>query len=283
MRRCLIVGLGLLALGLALSSTLDSWAQDNKTLIRVRGSDSVAGRVDQLAKLYMKDHPEVNVVVLGGAKTIGLPALIDKSGEVAMAARKATDLERREANDHGIELVERLIGYGGLTIIVDQENPINELTIEQVQKILKGEFNRWDQVNGSATPITVFSVGEIHQGTIHFLENDFLGKAPITKKAEIVSGFETLIRKVAETKGSVGFTRIRDAFESPASQQVQFKILKLKETPGSPAIFPSRDAIADGSYPLKRPFFLYLDTKAKPEVKAFVDFIVGKGWGAQKL
>jgi ABC-type phosphate transport system substrate-binding protein len=99
----------------------------------------------------------------------------------------------------------------------------------------------------------------------------------------VVSGFDTLIRKVSQTKGAFGFSRIRDAFESPASQQVQFKILRLKQAADSPAIFPSRQAIADGSYPLKRPFFLYHDSKAGPEVKAFVDFIVGKGWGPQRL
>jgi len=283
MRRSLVVGLSLFTLAAMFISALDSCAQDNKTLIRVRGSDSVAGRVDQLSKIYVKDHPDVNVVVLGGAKTIGLPFLIDKSGELAMAARRATDQERREAGDRGIELVEKLIGYGGIAVIVDQENPVSELTVEQLQKILKGDFNRWDQVGGSAEPVTVFSVGDIHQGTIHFLENDFLGKTPITKKAEVVSSFDTVMRRVAETKGSIGFTRMRDALESPVSQQVQFKILKLKQTADSPAIFPSRKAIAGGSYPLKRPFFLYYDSKVDSSVKGFVDFIVGKGWGAQKL
>lgn len=284
MRRFTIVVLSLATLAMAFIPTPYSYAQDSKALIRVRGSDSVAGRMDRLSKLYMKDHPEVNVVVVGGAKTIGLPNLMDNSGEVAMAARKATDQETREAGNKGIELVERLIGYGGLTIIVDPANPISELTIDQVQKVLKGEYTRWDQLGGPAEPIVVFSVSsDIHQGTIRFLENDFLGKTPITKRAEVVTGFDSLIRKVARTKGAFGYTRIRDAFESPVSRQVQFKILKLKQNADSPAVFPSRKAIGDGSYPLKRPFFLYYDAKAKSEVKAFVDFIIGKGWGPQKL
>jgi phosphate transport system substrate-binding protein len=261
-------------------AAFDSRAQENKTMIRVRGSDSVAGRVDQLAKIFMKDHPDVNLVVVGGAKTIGLQNLMDGSGEVAMAARKATDQERREAGNHGLDLVERLIGHGAIVIIVDQGNPVSELTIEQVQKILKGDYNRWDQVGGPAEPIAVFSVGDMHQGTIHFLENDFLSKTPMTKRAEVVSGFDSVMRGVSETKGSIGFTRVRDALEAPVAP---IKILKLKETGDSPAIMISRAAIADGSYPLKRPFFLYHDSKAKPEVKAFVDFIVAKGWGPQKL
>ncbi|MBI4961911.1 MAG: PstS family phosphate ABC transporter substrate-binding protein [Desulfomonile tiedjei] len=283
MRRFPVVELILAALGVVLICALDSLAQDGKAMIRVRGADSVAGRVDQLARVYMKDHPDVNVVVLGGAKTIGLPSLLDKSGEVAMAPRKATDTERREASDKGIELVERLIGHGGIAIVLHQDNPVGELTIEQVQKILKGDYDRWDQVGGLPEPITVFSVGEMHQGTVHFLENDLLGKASITKKAEVVSTFDTVMRRVAETKGSIGFTRIRDALESPVSQQVQFKIIKLKQNVDAPAILLTREAVANGSYPLKRPFFLYLDANAKPEVKGFVDFIIGKGWGSQKL
>jgi phosphate transport system substrate-binding protein len=284
MRRFTIAVLALATIALIFIPLPNSYAQDSKTLIRVRGSDSVAGRLERLSKLYMKDHPTVNVVVVGGAKTIGLTNLMDKSGEVAMAARKATDQEKGEAGKKGIELVELLIGYGGLTAIVDPENPVNELTIEQMKKVLKGEYTRWDQLGGLSEPIMVFSVSsDTHQGTIRFLENDFLGKTPITKRAEVVTSFDSLIRKVARTKGAFGYTRIRDALESPVSKQVQFKILKLKQTADSPAILPSRQAIADGSYPLKRPFFLYHDAKASPEVKAFVDFVVGKGWGPQKL
>jgi len=78
------------------------------------------------------------------------------------------------------------------------------------------------------------NVASTRQRTIHFLENDFLSKTPITKRAELVSTFDAVMRTVAETKGSIGFTRIRDALESPVSQQVQFKILKLKPTPDSP-------------------------------------------------
>lgn len=283
MRRCLGVLWGIAVIAISLLVSSDCFSEGDKVLIRIRGTESVAGRVDKLSKLYMKDHPEVSVMVSGGANTIGINSLTDASGEIAMAARKVTDSEKRDCSAKGVELVERLIGYGGIVIITDPENALEELTAEQVQKILKGDYTSWNQVGGAGEPIEVFTVGEHHAGTVHFMENDFLARSKITGKAHVVSTFDSVMRQVAVTKGAIGFTRFRDALESPVSGQVRFKILKIKPDGETPGIFPSRQAITDGSYPIKRPFFLYHDAKASPAIKACVDFIVGKGWGAQSL
>lgn len=254
----------------------------NRHVVRVRGADSVAGRVDGLSKAFMKEHPEYNIIVSGGTKGIGLEGLMDHTGEVAMASRKITDQEKREAEAKGLDLTECLIGYGGIAMIVNAGIPLKELTVEQVQKILKGEYTKWNQVGGPDVPIEIFVPGEIHTGTLFFVRNDLLGGAAISSTAENVGSFENIIRKVGTTKGGFGFTRVRDALESSAAEEVEIKVLAIKNAADAPAIKLSRAAIADGSYPIKRPFFLYIDKKAGPEVKQFVDFVVRKGWGAQR-
>ncbi|HMK34052.1 MAG TPA: substrate-binding domain-containing protein [Desulfomonilaceae bacterium] len=272
-------------LALALFAAGFAEAQDgsNNFVIRVRGADSVAGRVDKLAKIFMKEHPQFNIIVSGGSKEIGLSYLIDKTSEVAMAPRRATDQETKDAASKGVDLVERLIGYGGIAVVVNSGLPLDDLAVEQVQNILKGEHTRWSQVGGPDEPIELFMPGEIHAGTLFFIRNDLLGGAVITNKAENVGSFESILRKVGTTKGGIGLTRVRDALESSLSANTQFKVLAIKKTADSSPVKLSRSAIADGTYPIKRPFFLYLDRRASPEVRQFVDFVVDKGWGPQRI
>jgi len=268
----------LLLLGQYVSSETDK----EKIVIRVRGSDSVAARVEKIAKLFLKENPNYSVVVSGGAKGIGLAALYDKTGEVAMAARKINDEEKKEAAGQGLNLEERLIGYGGIAMVINSANPLNELALEQIQKILTGDFTNWQQVGGSDARIQVVGPSpSLHEGTIYFLEHDLLENHPITKSALNAGSFDSVLKTVAGMPMALGFTRVRDveAYQDHAN----LKVLKIKPNADSPAIELSRAAIADGIYPIKRPFFLYYDRNIPPDVKKFVDFVISKGWGPQKI
>jgi hypothetical protein len=76
---------------------------------------------------------------------------------------------------------------------------------------------------------------------------------------------------------------VRDAFESSAAREAPIKILDIKQNAATVAVMPSRAHVGDGSYPLRRPYFLYYESKAGPAVRKYADFIVEKGWGPQNL
>jgi len=255
-----------------------------KTTIKVSGADAMYGRISGLSKLYVKEHPDLDVTIAKGLLVDeGMKALIDQSADVAMASRKITDQEMKAAESKGVKVVENLIGYGGIVIITDPANSVDEVTIEQVGKVFKGEVKNWSQVGGKDQAITVVRTGEKHPGTLAFVEQDLLGGVPVTKDALVVPDFPTAMAKVAETPGSITFTRIRDPFESDAGRAAKIKPLKIKKDPASPSVMPSRASVSDGTYPLKRPYYLYTTSTAKKEVLGLVDFIVKKGWGEQNL
>jgi len=281
-RRLFVLALALVAFGLPAWSHAE--ANTPRKVVRARGADSLAGRIDALSKLYMKDHPDVNIVVMGGSKGIGLERLLDRSGEIALAPRRMTDREKKEASDAGLNLEERLIGYGGIVIVINPGNPIEALTMDQIRKIFTGVYTKWSQVGGPDEPIEVCAIdGETHAGTRFFMTEEFLNKTPFVGSAHNLSSFPSIMRKVAEAKGAIGFTRVRDALESQIAEQVQVRILKVKKEDNSPAVMPSRTAIGDGTYAIRRPWFLYYDKGSAEEVKSFVEFIVNRGWGPQRI
>ena len=165
-----------------------------------------------------------------------------------MASRKITAQESEAAKAKGLQLDEHVVGYGGIVIITDQQNPVDELSIDQVRKIFTGEIVNWKDINGKDQAITVFKSGEKHPGTLLFVENDILGGVPITKSAITLPDFPVIIKKVAETAGSIAYARMRDPFPGPASRT---KLLKIRKDEHSLPVSASRETIGNGTYPLR--------------------------------
>jgi phosphate transport system substrate-binding protein len=284
MRKTSAIALSVLSLGLALITCAFGQAETGKNSVRVKCPDSMVARIYSLSKIFMKTHPEITIDFWKGSSIEGgIPALLQGATDVAMSSRRISHQEIQTAAGQGKDFVERLIGYGGIVIVTNSSNPVDSLTAEQMRKIFRGDYTRWNQVGGNNEPIKVFSVGPKHSGTLIFIEQDFLGDTPITDKAIVVEDFPTVMKKVAATPGGTGYVRVRDAFESSAAREVAIKILEIKQSAVTAAVMPSRAHVGDGSYPLRRPYFLYFDSKASPAVRKYADFIVEKGWGPQDL
>jgi phosphate transport system substrate-binding protein len=276
MKKNLRIILGILAMSVAvfgLSTGVSAAATGAKIVIRVKGSDDMAGRVDRLSKIFVKDHPNFSVIVSGGSGS-AFPDFLDGNCEVLMLGHSLSKDQRNAAAAKGIELTERLVGYGGICILTYPKNPIDELTVDQVKKLMIGDYT-WKQVGGTDDPVVVVSVAAMNSDTRMFLMRDFLGVPAVRPKVVRVSYFRTLPSRVAETPGGLGYSRLRDVEGGKGDGA---KVLKIKKAADAPAVKPSRESLADGSFPIRRPFLLCFDSRAGQNVKKFVDFIVSKGW-----
>lgn len=82
--------------------------------------------------------------------------LIDGEVELIMTARSISRDEKTYAEEQGVTLIEKPIAKDALTFIVNPNNPINSLTIQQIQYIYTGEIVNWNEVGGSDTLITPY-------------------------------------------------------------------------------------------------------------------------------
>ncbi len=252
--------------------------------LQVTVSGSMFGRIHTLSNSFEKENPGTNInIAFAPSVDDVIAALLEKTTTVAMTTRHITQKEREIALSKGMDLAEHLIGYGGIVIITNTSNPLNELTVDQVKMVFKGDVIRWSELGGNDDPISVFRTGRKYAGTTFFMQEDFLLGQPFVIKASVEEEFSSVMRMVGQTPGSIGYTRIRDAFESPIAGEFRVKVLKIKKDDTSPAIMPSRTTVNDGTYPIRRPYYLYLEKKMNGEVKKYVDFILKKGWGQQTL
>jgi phosphate transport system substrate-binding protein len=287
MKNSLVNALGIVAITIVAIAIQNSIAisQTDESLVRVSGADSMFNRIQILTKVFTKNNPDLKVeIVEGQLVDVGIADLIDGKADVAMASRSINDKENERAVQKGVELVERLVGYGGIVIITHPENLVNELSVKQVQKIFTGEITRWDQLGGRTENITVVRTDETqHPGTLVFIEDEFLGNAPFTRQAVALTQFPGVMAYVAKHRSAIGYVRARDALESKPSQRGGIKILQIRRLEALIGIAPSREAIKDGSYPLQRPYYLYYRSNAGKNITSYADFIVSKGWGPQDL
>lgn len=247
-----------------------------ESIIRVKGANSMAAFVDSLAKSFKEKNPDATIIVSGGGTQVGIEALLDRTGEVAMAAVPFSDAQKAAAKEKGLELVEKLFGWGGVAVFVHPSNPVDELTRDQLRKLFNGEFNSWADVGGMDGPVKIY-VGEqpISDSSVFF--QSYVMKADPFKVGTAARRYDRyVVKAVAEDPQGIGVASL--ASFKRQRERYPVKPLGVARNENSSAVLPSDTTIQDRTYLLIRPLFLYWDGKAKdPMVQKFVNhcFVYG--------
>jgi phosphate transport system substrate-binding protein len=254
-------------------------AQDiAKEVIRVQGAESAADMVDSLAKEFMSANPNCNIVVSGGSDLQGsLGALFSGETDLVMESVDIHEPERETARSKGVDLQERIIGWGGIVIIANPSNPVSELTVEQVKKIFTGQTGSWKEVGGNDEQVTVLTVGDKRIGTLEYFTREFL-KAPIAQNAVTKAFFRAIVPTVEETKNAAGYVRVRNILQlKEKGQESKIKIIAIKKDDASPAVLPTRESVNNGTYPITRPYLLCgNEKKLSATAKHFLEFCASR-------
>ncbi len=107
----------------------------------VGGSSSVGPLMEKLAEAYQTANPQVQIEVQVSDSTTGMKSTIDGIYDIGMASRAMKDSEA-EAGLSGVTLC-----MDGIAVIVNNENPLTDVTTEQLRQIFTGEVTDWDKLN----------------------------------------------------------------------------------------------------------------------------------------
>jgi phosphate transport system substrate-binding protein len=263
MRRTPITVLSLTVLaGLSLSSKPGAAAG----AITVKGSDTMVVLGQRWAEEYMKKHPDTTIQVTGGGSGTGISALINGTTDVCEASRAMKDAEKKQLADKaGGPPAEIPVAKDGLSVYVNAQNPINELTMDQLKAIFTGKVKSWKEVGGTEGGIIPYS-RENSSGTYVFFKEHVLANADYTPRAQAMPGTAAVVNAVARDKFSIGY--------GGAAYAKGIKVIKVKKDAASPGVTPSDATIKDGTYPLSRPLFFYLRPKAAPAIQSFTDWVL---------
>ncbi|MBI4963433.1 MAG: phosphate ABC transporter substrate-binding protein [Desulfomonile tiedjei] len=260
-----------LALLITMMATPGQAQEKGREILKVKGANAMASICDKWAAQFTEKNPNVRVVVSGGGTALGFDALFDKSADLVMASRKIIPKEIQTGAVADMSPAEVEITRSCVAIITHPNNPLRQVTLEQLRKILAGELTQWSELGGPVEPIIVVTTDQV-SGTSIFLREAVMENDYFSSDSKIRPYYHDIIREVAARKPwAIAYCGLADAERAVAKKSI--KILGLQREAQSPAVLPSEQTLRDNSYPLILPLFFYWDGAARsPLVQRFVDF-----------
>jgi len=208
------------------------------------------------------------------SNTIGAyKRLIDKKVDIIFVA-PPSQKQLDEAEHAGVSFRYLPIGLEAFVFFVNSHNPVDNLTIEQLQAIYSGEITNWEEIGGKDEPIRPFQRNE-NSGSqtafVHFMQGKKILEPPMENVIGGMGGIISQAADYANYGNAIGFSFRYYVNEMVKNEEV--KILKIN------GVYPDLETIGKGKYPLVSPFFaITLADNDKSNVSKFLDWIVsGQG------
>ncbi len=248
------------------SETIDSYDNSNpeKAKIFMKGSDTILPVSIAESKAYIELFPETEIIVIGGGSSLGIASFIESEVEIAMASRKMRESEFANAISNGIEPVETVIGWDGISVIVNKNNPVESLSIEQLKNIYTGEVTNWKELGGNNEEIEVL-VRDSSSGTYGFFKEHVLQDNEYSESAITEPNTEAIVQKVALDTAAIGYIGLAYVDDS-------VKTIGLGTYDG--IFYPEAESITNGNYPLSRPLQYYTNGQPKGTIKEYIEFVL---------
>lgn len=240
--------------------------------IENKGSDTIVNLALAWAERYQASHPEVRISVTGGGSGTGITSLINGTVDIANASRQISPEELAEAAANGVEPLEHVIARDAIAVIVHPQNPVSQLTLQQISDIYSGKINNWSEIGGEDRPIVRLS-RETNSGThIYFLETVIrLGnsedKTLFSPNTLLLPSSEGIIAEVRQNPNAIGYDGLGYVPED-------LKMIAIAEEEGGPYFLPSIQTVNDQSYPIARELYMYTDGQPTGIVEDYLRWIL---------
>lgn len=220
-------------------------------VVNTDGSTSMESVMGALGEAFMELNPDVTVGYSGTGSSAGITAALDGTADIGLASRDLKDSET------GVEAI--TVAKDGIAIIVNPQNPVSDLSIEQIAQLFTGEITNWSEVSGNDG--TVVPIGrEAGSGTRDGFES-ITGTEDACKYTNELTSTGEVIANVASNPNAIGY----------ASLSAVDDTIKAITVGGVAA---TEETVLDGTYAIQRNFNFIInsDKELSEAAQAFVDF-----------
>lgn len=234
--------------------------------LSVKGSDTVLPLTQKEAEEFMKIHPDASITVVGGGSGTGITALMDGSTDICMSSRDMKTSERMSFTEKNMDIQEVIVGFDALSVVVHPDNPITQLTREQLEDIFTGKVTNWKEVGGADAQIIAYS-RESSSGTYEFFKEHVMDKKNYASTVLNMPATGAIVQSISQTTGAIGYIGL--GYMTPG-----VKALSVSYDGGTVFTAPSVEGAKDKSYPIARPLYYFYDATKKDQVTGFVEYIL---------
>ena len=199
------------------------------------GSTSMEKVIGALSESYMAANKDVTVNYNPTGSGAGITAVQEGTCDIGLSSRALKDEEKAAG------LKETVLAYDGIAIIVYPDNPVSDLSIEQIAKLYTGEITNWKDVGGSDAEVVLIG-REAASGTRDGFESITGTKDKCQYRQELTSTGD-VITAVSQNPDAIGYASLAAIKDSVKALSVD-------------GVTPSETTVKDGSYQVQRPFVL---------------------------
>lgn len=229
-------------------------SKESAQTVSTDGSTSMEKVIGYLSESYMADNKNVTVTYNPTGSGAGIQAVAEGRCDIGLASRNLKDEEK--AN-----LDETVVAIDGIAVIVNKENPVTDLTIEQIAAVYKGEITNWKELGGADAPIVLIG-REAASGTRDGFES-ITGTEDLCKYSQELTSTGDVVQTVSSNPNAIGYASL-------ASVGDTVKAIKVE------GVTPTTETIQNGEYKIQRNFVFVTraNEKLSESAQAFFDFAV---------
>ncbi|HEU5248376.1 MAG TPA: phosphate ABC transporter substrate-binding protein [Thermoanaerobaculia bacterium] len=253
------------------------------------GSDTMNNMVTLWGEAFRRLYPNVKVQVEGKGSSTAPPALIEGTAQVGPMSRKMKkeEIDKFEAK-YGYPPTGIRVALDGLAVYVNKDNPLQELTIEQLDAIFsktrklgyKEDVTTWGQLGLTGAwankPISLYGRNSA-SGTYGYFKEVALGKGDYKDRVKEQPGSASVVQGVSEDKYAIGYSGI-------GYTTSDVRAVKLARKAGEPSYGEAYENVLSGKYPLARYLYIYLpidpfksgNAKLSPLSREFLRYALSK-------
>lgn len=238
--------------GSSADGNTESGKTERSQTVATDGSTSMEKVIGFLSEAYMEEHGDIKITYNPTGSSSGIQAVAEGRCDIGLASR---DLKDEETAD----LQGPIVAIDGIGIIVNPDNPVTDLTIEQIGKIYSGEVANWKELGGSDAPIVCIG-REAASGTRDGFE-EVTGTKDKCKYSQELTSTGDVVQTVSGNPNAIGYASIASANDSVKTVSVE-------------GINPTTETIQNGEYKVQRNFVLVTkkDTPLSKTAEEFFDF-----------
>ena len=221
------------------------------------GSTSMEKVIGALKETFEGENKGVEVTYNPTGSSAGITAVLEGRCDIGLSSRNLKDAEKEQG------MVATTLAYDGIAVIVNPENTVEDLTVEQIAAIYKGEVTNWSEVGGIDAEIVLIG-REAGSGTRSGFEEIVDVEDACQYRQELTSTGD-VITAVSQNPGAVGYASL-------ASVKDTVKAIKVG------GVAPSDETVKNETYAIQRPFVLVTKegTALTETAQAFFDFITSE-------
>jgi phosphate transport system substrate-binding protein len=243
----------------------------DRTVLQNKGSDTLVNVAQAWAEAYKTVDPNVAIAVSGGGSGTGISALINGTVDLANSSRKIEPKEVEAATKNGVTPVEFTVGHDALAIFVHRNNPLKEITAEQLVEIYAegGKADTWSalgvKVPGCDGDKIIRLSRQNNSGTYAYFKEAVLKEREFKFGSTDLHGSKDVVDTVQKTPCAIGYSGL--AYATP---ELAMPCVRM----GEQCITPTVETASNGSYPISRPLFMYTKGQPRGSVKTYLDWIL---------